>query len=111
MIPFEVTKYVARGALSKKIEVDVKGQILELKETVNGMTESLGVFVDKVTRWGGTKYGRREDLEEAVSLDREALLLQPAPHPERSSSLNHIAIALWTRFNKYGRREDLEQAI
>jgi osomolarity two-component system, sensor histidine kinase NIK1 len=46
----EVTKAVAGGDLTKKIEVDVKGEILELKETVNGMTESLSVFADEVTR-------------------------------------------------------------
>ncbi|THU96840.1 hypothetical protein K435DRAFT_663749 [Dendrothele bispora CBS 962.96] len=45
-----VTKAVANGDLTKKIEVDVKGEILELKETVNGMTESLSVFADEVTR-------------------------------------------------------------
>jgi osomolarity two-component system sensor histidine kinase NIK1 len=41
---------MAGGDLTKKIEVDVRGQILELKVTVNGMTESLSVFVDEVTR-------------------------------------------------------------
>ncbi|KIK56550.1 hypothetical protein GYMLUDRAFT_783618 [Collybiopsis luxurians FD-317 M1] len=46
----EVTKAVANGDLSKKIQVDVKGEILELKETVNEMTESLSVFADEVTR-------------------------------------------------------------
>ncbi|KAF9481492.1 histidine kinase [Pholiota conissans] len=46
----EVTKAVAGGDLTKKIEVDVRGEILELKETVNGMTESLSVFADEVTR-------------------------------------------------------------
>src|SRR5271170_5863263 len=46
----QVTKAVAGGDLTKKIEVDVKGEILELKETVNGMTESLSVFADEVTR-------------------------------------------------------------
>jgi osomolarity two-component system sensor histidine kinase NIK1 len=46
----EVTKAVAGGDLKKKIEVDVRGEILELKETVNGMTESLSVFADEVTR-------------------------------------------------------------
>ncbi|KAJ8482196.1 hypothetical protein ONZ45_g15040 [Pleurotus djamor] len=46
----EVTKAVAGGDLTKKIEVDVKGEILDLKETVNGMTESLSVFADEVTR-------------------------------------------------------------
>jgi osomolarity two-component system sensor histidine kinase NIK1 len=46
----DVTKAVAGGDLTKKIEVDVRGEILELKETVNGMTESLSVFADEVTR-------------------------------------------------------------
>ena len=46
----QVTKAVAGGDLTKKIEVDVCGEILELKETVNGMTESLSVFADEVTR-------------------------------------------------------------
>ncbi|KAG0694624.1 hypothetical protein DFH29DRAFT_959340 [Suillus ampliporus] len=46
----EVTKAVAGGDLTKKIEVDVRGEILELKETVNGMTESLSLFADEVTR-------------------------------------------------------------
>lgn len=47
----EVTKAVAGGDLTKKIEVDVRGEMLELKETVNGMTESLSVFADEVTRY------------------------------------------------------------
>jgi len=46
----EVTKAVAGGDLTKKIQVDVKGEILDLKETVNEMTESLSVFADEVTR-------------------------------------------------------------
>lgn len=46
----QVTKAVAGGDLTKKIDVDVRGEILELKETVNGMTESLSVFADEVTR-------------------------------------------------------------
>lgn len=46
----EVTKAVASGDLTKKVEVDVRGEILDLKETVNGMTESLSVFADEVTR-------------------------------------------------------------
>jgi osomolarity two-component system sensor histidine kinase NIK1 len=45
-----VTKPVASSVLMKKIEVDVRGQILELKETVNKMTECLSVFADEVTR-------------------------------------------------------------
>jgi osomolarity two-component system sensor histidine kinase NIK1 len=46
----QVTKAVASGDLSKRIEVDVKGEILDLKETVNNMTESLSLFADEVTR-------------------------------------------------------------
>jgi osomolarity two-component system sensor histidine kinase NIK1 len=46
----EVTKAVASGDLTKKVEVDVRGEILDLKETVNGMTESLSVFAVEVTR-------------------------------------------------------------
>ncbi|KAF8509622.1 CHAT domain-containing protein [Gautieria morchelliformis] len=55
--------------------------------------------------------GRHEDLEEAISLHREALELLPAPHPLRSYPLHNIASALWTRFKQSGRHEDLEEAI
>ncbi|KAJ3834193.1 histidine kinase [Lentinula raphanica] len=46
----QVTKAVASGDLSQKIQVDVKGEILDLKTTVNEMTESLSVYADEVTR-------------------------------------------------------------
>ena len=46
----EVTKAVAHGNLSKVVDVDVQGEMLDLKETVNGMTESLSLFADEVTR-------------------------------------------------------------
>src|ERR671914_247912 len=46
----EVTTAVARGDLSKKITVDAKGEILELKETVNTMVDQLSSFADEVTR-------------------------------------------------------------
>src|SRR5256714_6795430 len=45
-----VTKAVAYGDLSKKITVDVKGEILELKDTVNTMVEQLRAFASEVTR-------------------------------------------------------------
>jgi HAMP domain-containing protein/signal transduction histidine kinase/DNA-binding response OmpR family regulator len=45
-----VTKAVADGDLSKKITVDVKGEILELKNTVNTMVDQLGSFASEVTR-------------------------------------------------------------
>ena len=46
----EVTTAVARGDLSRKITVDVKGEILELKNTINTMVEQLNAFAAEVTR-------------------------------------------------------------
>src|SRR6201993_3097913 len=45
-----VTTAVARGDLSKKITVDVKGEILELKNTINTMVDQLSSFASEVTR-------------------------------------------------------------
>jgi HAMP domain-containing protein/signal transduction histidine kinase/CheY-like chemotaxis protein len=47
-----VTTAVANGDLSKKITVDVKGEILELKDTINTMVDQLGSFASEVTRVG-----------------------------------------------------------
>jgi HAMP domain-containing protein/signal transduction histidine kinase/DNA-binding response OmpR family regulator len=46
----DVTKAVAAGDLSKKITVDVKGEILELKNTINTMVDQLSSFAAEVTR-------------------------------------------------------------
>jgi HAMP domain-containing protein/signal transduction histidine kinase/CheY-like chemotaxis protein len=46
----EVTTAVARGELNKKITVDVQGEILELKNTVNTMVDQLNSFASEVTR-------------------------------------------------------------
>jgi HAMP domain-containing protein/signal transduction histidine kinase/CheY-like chemotaxis protein len=46
----EVTTAVAKGDLSKKITVDVKGEILELKNTINTMVDQLNSFSSEVTR-------------------------------------------------------------
>ncbi|TMA62149.1 MAG: response regulator, partial [Deltaproteobacteria bacterium] len=46
----EVTTAVATGDLSKKITVDVKGEILELKNTINTMVDQLSSFASEVTR-------------------------------------------------------------
>ncbi|HYC04930.1 MAG TPA: HAMP domain-containing protein, partial [Azospirillaceae bacterium] len=46
----QVTTAVARGDLSRKITVDVKGEILELKETINTMVDQLNGFSSEVTR-------------------------------------------------------------
>src|SRR5688500_16649534 len=64
----EVTTAVAAGDLSKKITVDVKGEILELKNTINTMVDQLRSFAAEVTRGateGGTegKLGGQADVE------------------------------------------------
>ena len=46
----EVTTAVASGDLSKKISLDVKGEILELKNTINTMVDQLNSFASEVTR-------------------------------------------------------------
>src|SRR5690606_27317247 len=46
----EVTTAVARGDLSRKITVDVKGEILELKDTINTMVDQLNAFAWEVSR-------------------------------------------------------------
>ena len=46
----QVTTAVARGDLSRKITVDVSGEILELKETINTMVDQLNAFAGEVTR-------------------------------------------------------------
>src|SRR5690606_5318701 len=45
-----VTTAVANGDLSRKITVEVKGEILTLKNTINAMVDSLSSFADEVTR-------------------------------------------------------------
>ncbi|MEV7416227.1 HAMP domain-containing protein [Streptomyces sp. NPDC089919] len=46
----EVTTSVAQGDLTQKIRVDARGEILELKETINTMVDQLSAFADEVTR-------------------------------------------------------------
>src|SRR5207253_940826 len=78
----EVTTAVANGDLSKKITVDVQGEILELKETINTMVDQLRSFAAEVTRvarevgsegkWGGQAdvrgvAGTWKDLTDSVN--------------------------------------------
>src|SRR5204862_249406 len=46
----EVATAIARGNLSRKITVDVKGEILELKDTINTMVDQLNAFASEVSR-------------------------------------------------------------
>ncbi len=56
----EVTIAVANGDLSKKITVDVRGEILELKETINTMVDQLRSFAAEVTPRGARGRHRRQ---------------------------------------------------
>src|SRR5207245_817166 len=46
----QVTTAVANGDLSKKVTVDVRGEVLELKDTINTMVDQLSSFADELTR-------------------------------------------------------------
>src|SRR6202011_2378686 len=46
----QVTTAVAKGDLTRKITVEVRGELLELKDTINTMVDQLGSFADEVTR-------------------------------------------------------------
>jgi methyl-accepting chemotaxis protein len=67
-----VTTAVANGDLSKKITVDVRGEILRLKETINVMVDQLNGFAGEVTRMA------REVGTEASSADRPRCRASPA---------------------------------
>ena len=56
----DVTTAVANGDLSKKITVDVKGEILELKNTINTMVDQLNGFAVEVTPRGARGRHRRQ---------------------------------------------------
>ena len=56
----DVTTAVARGDLSRKITVDVKGEILELKNTINTMVDQLNAFASEVTPCGARSRHRRQ---------------------------------------------------
>src|SRR5207245_896189 len=72
----EVTTAVARGDLTKKITVDVKGEILELKNTINTMVDQLSSFASEVTRVArevGTegKLGGQADVRGAAATRKD----------------------------------------
>ncbi len=46
----DVTTAVASGDLTKKVEIDVKGEMLDLKSTINNMVSQLSIFASEVTR-------------------------------------------------------------
>jgi len=68
----DVTIAVANGDLSKKITVDVRGEILQLKETINTMVEQLRSFASEVTRVA------RRSARKAASASRPSSPASPA---------------------------------
>ncbi|KAF9343950.1 hypothetical protein BGX34_006203, partial [Mortierella sp. NVP85] len=71
-----VSKAVAKGDLTKKVTVNVKGEILDLKNTINSMVDQLSTFADEVTRVArevGTdgKLGGQAEVEEVAGTWKE----------------------------------------
>ncbi len=60
----KVTTAVATGDLSQKITVEAKGEILQLKETINKMVDQLGMFASEVTRVARNQNGVRHGMLE-----------------------------------------------
>jgi osomolarity two-component system, sensor histidine kinase NIK1 len=99
----DVTKAVARGDMTKRITVDVKGEILELKDTVNDMTGSLSVFAQEVTRVArdvGTegKLGGRATVEGVAGIWKDLTdcvnqMAANITHQVRSISIATTAVA------------------
>jgi hypothetical protein len=93
----EITNAVALDVLSKQVNVDWVDKLctrchLELKETINGMTESLSVFADKVTRVAREVMGYIYYLSGSLAnpdanRDRLCRILQP-------SHLKHLKIPM-----------------
>ena len=79
---------------------------LELRPTPRADLSSLDGLASVLTM----RFDQRENLDEAISLHRQAFESQPAHHLDRSRSLNNPPIPLTTRFEQSGYREDLDKA-
>ena len=77
----EVTTAVANGDLSKKISIDVKGEFLELKNTVNAMVDQLNAFAGEVTRVA-REVGRRGQARRPGAVEGGRRRLE-GPHRQR----------------------------
>ena len=85
----EVTTAVARGDLSRKITVDVKGEILELKNTINTMVDQLNAFAAEVTRVGTRSRHRRQARRTGPGARRRRHLEGPHRQRERHGRQPH----------------------
>ena len=85
----EVTTAVARGDLSRKITVDVKGEILELKNTINTMVDQLNGFASEVTRVAREVGHRRPARRPGPGAGRRRHVEGPHRHRERDGRQPH----------------------
>ena len=85
----EVTTAVARGDLRRKIDVDARGEILELKTTINIMVDQLSAFADEVTR-----VAREVGTEGKLGGQAEVRGRRPAPGSELTENVNQLASTL-----------------
>ena len=100
----EVTTAVARGDLSRKITVDVKGEILELKNTINTMVDQLNAFASEVTRVA-REVGTEGKLGgQAAGAGRRRHLEGPDRHRQRHGRQPHRAGARHREGGDRGRR-------
>ncbi|KAF8966689.1 tetratricopeptide repeat-containing protein, partial [Flammula alnicola] len=77
------------------------------------LDEAIGVFrhaLELISRKSADQ-GASNDHDEAILLHQKALVLRPALHPDRSTSLNNLALALQTRFGQRGASNNLDEAI
>jgi hypothetical protein len=55
--------------------------------------------------------GDGDDLDEAIQLDRDAMVLRPPGHPDHALSLSNLGAKLGTRFKQRGNRNDLDEGL
>ncbi len=96
----DVTKAVAAGNLSRKITVDVKGEILELKNTINTMVDQLSSFASEVTRVA------REVGSEGALGGQARVSGVSGTWKDLTESVNFMAGNLTSQVQKYRRGHD-----
>src|SRR2546421_269051 len=107
----QVTTAVANGDLTQKITVDVKGEILELKETINVMVDQLSSFADEVTRVA------REVGTEGILGGQAEVPIVAGTWKDLTESVNFMAANLTTQVRNISQvaqavaRGDLSQKI
>ena len=106
----EVTTAVANGDLSKKITVDVRGEILELKNTINTMVDQLNGFASEVTRVAREVGTEGELGGQAEVRGRRRHLEGPHRLGERDGNQPHLASAQHRRGDhRRGQRQLVEK--